>query len=237
MTFSGFWKAKIAIRIILFRVQVDDQLLLDVLGNVSPLGEVKESASACVGVPLEPREARSRVSCERVGDDLKRLALLTDTNGLAGLNSVRGDVDNLTVNDDMLVAYELTSCSTGRSDTETVNYVIETAFEDSEENLTSYTLSALSILVCDAELTLEKAVGVLCLLLLLQLSAVLRELSATVLTVLTGSVLALLEILVGTKDCLLPETCGQSLFWDQCTLPLLFFDFMILISNDEYGSR
>lgn len=236
MTFSGFWKAKIAIRIILFRVQVDDQLLLDVLRNVSPLGEVEESASASVGVPLEPRVARSAVSSEGVGDDLERLALLADANNLTGLNTIRRDVDNLSVDDDVLVANELASSCAGGGDAETVNYVIKTALKDGEEDLTGDTLGALSVGVSDTELTLEEAVGVLSLLLLLELKTVLGDLAAAVLTMLSGrDELTLLEILVGTKDGL-TETASDPGFRAD-VLCHLIFDFMILISNDEYGSH
>ena len=212
MTFSGFWKAKIAIRIILFRVQVDYQLLLDVLRNVSPLGEVEESASAIVGIPLEPRIARSGVGSERIGDDLERLALLADSNHLARLNTIRRDVDNLTVDDNMLMAYELASSGAGGSYTETIDDIVKTALKDREEDLASDAFGALGIGVSDAELALEEAIGILSLLLLLELETILAKLAPAVSAMLTReAVLTTFEILVRTVDCLTKLTGNPGL--------------------------
>lgn len=236
MTFSGFWKAKIAIRIILFRVQVDDQLLLDVLGDISPLGEVEESAGERVSVPLEPRVLGCVVDSEGIGDNLEGLALLADANHLTWLNAERRNVYDATVNYDVLMANELASSCASWSDAEAIDYVVEAGLEDSEENLTGDALRTLCVCVSDTELALEDAVGVFCLLLFLELLTVLRELAATALAMLAWRVIAMLEILVWTIDSLTKLT-GDLGSWACVPCHFLFFDLSILILNDEYGSR
>lgn len=235
MTFSGFWKAKIAIRIILFRVEVDDQLLLDVLGDVGSLGEVEEGAREGVGVPLEPRVPCGAVGSDGVGHNLEGLALFADTYDLTGLNTERRDVDDASVDDDMLVADELTSSCASGSYAEAVDDIVEAGLEDGEENLTGDAFGALSVGVSDTELTLEDAVGVLSFLLLFELLTVLGELAAAVLTVLSRRIITMLEILVWTEDGL-AELAGDLGSWACVPCHLLFFDLSILILNDEYGS-
>ncbi len=125
-------------------------------------------------------------SCESVGDNLERLRFLAHTHNITGLYSVGCNVHYLTVDGDMAVEHKLTGCCAGGSDAKTVNHVVEAAFQKLEENLTGDTLGAGCLVEEIAELLLENAVGVFCLLLLTELNSVLRRFAATVLTVLAG---------------------------------------------------
>ena len=235
MTFSGFWKAKIAIRIILFRVEVDDQLLLDVLWDVCSLREVEEGAGEFVGVPLEPRVACGAVGCEGIGYDLEGLAFLAYTYFLSGFDSEGGDVYDAAVDDDVLVADELSRSGACWCYAESVDDVVEARFEDCEEDFAGDAFGALSVGVGDAELAFEDSVGVFSLLFLFELLAVLGEFASAVLSVLSRGIVAVFEILVWTEDGFAEFACDLG-SWACVPCHCLFFDLSILILNDEYGS-
>lgn len=81
----------------------------------------------------------------------------------------------------MTVRDELTSSSTRLSDTETIDDVVEAAFQELKEDFTRDALRALSLFEEVAELTLEYAIGVLSLLLFLELDAIFARLTTAVL--------------------------------------------------------
>src|SRR3712207_5611052 len=90
------------------------------------------------------------------------------TNNLAGLHCIRRNVNNFTVNNNMLMTYHLTSCCTCGSDTQTENNVIKTALQVLKQYLTGNTLSLCSFLKHITELTLKHTIGELSFLLLCQ---------------------------------------------------------------------
>ena len=87
-------------------------------------------------------------------DNFERLRLLTNTNNHTWLNSERRNVNYLTINNDVLVTYQLTSSSTSWSDTQTENNVVKTALKVLEKNLTSNTISLSCFIKHITELTL-----------------------------------------------------------------------------------
>ena len=84
-------------KLLIFRVQFYNQLLLDVLGDVLTCGNVEELTSFQRLVPLNPRILAVVETCQSSLNHLKRLRLLANTNYIAGLNNARGDVYHLTV--------------------------------------------------------------------------------------------------------------------------------------------
>ena len=86
----------------------------------------------------------------------------------------------------MAVKDELTGCGAGRGDAQTVDDVVETAFEKLEQNLTGDAFCRGGFVEEVAELTLENSVGIFGFLLFAQLSAILRGFAATVGAMLSG---------------------------------------------------
>ena len=111
----------------------------------------------------------------------------------------------------MLVKHELTGCGTGGGDAQTVNDVVQTAFEKLEKDLTGDTLHRGCFLEEVAELTLQNTVGVFGLLLFTKLCAILGSLAATVLTVLAGGEVTAAQNLILAKDRFPEFTCDFGL--------------------------
>lgn len=89
------------------------------------------------------------------------------------------------------------------------HHIVQTAFKKLEKHLAGDTLGAGSLVEKIAEIFLEHTIGIFSLLLLTQLSAILRSLAATVLAVLARSVVFFSEHLVFTEDGL-AELTGDS---------------------------
>ena len=183
----------------LLGVQVDDKLLVDVLGDLCADGHVQELAGKGLCVELKPGVLG------RAGhgllDHLETLAPFADCDHIAGLNLCRRDVAVVAVEGDMVVAHELTCGCPGGGDAETIHYIVETALEEEDEVLTLLTGEAGSLHIGVVELTLEHTVHVLDFLLLLKLSAILFALLALrCLTMLSGREVSLLKIFVSAED-------------------------------------
>ena len=95
------------------------------------------------------------------------------------------------------MGHELAGSCAGRSDAETVNDVVQTALKEDDEVLTLLTAHTGSLVVGVVELTLEDAVHILDLLLLLELHGVVLGLLALCSeTMLSRREISLLEIFV-----------------------------------------
>ena len=162
---------KISLRLVL-RVQLNDQLLLDILGNICALGLVEKLTRLAVFVPLNPRILAVVETSECIGNHLERLGLLADGDNLAGFYTIGSDINNLSINGDVLVVDKLTSCCASGCDTEAVNNVVETTLEILEENLTSNATGSGSLVKHVTELFFEYAVGVFSQLFFAELDAV-----------------------------------------------------------------
>ena len=100
----------------------------------------------------------------------------------------------------MLVTNQLTSSCTCRSNTQTINDIVQTALKKLEKDLTSDTIALSSLVKQVAELTLQHAISVLGLLLLSQLRTILRLLTTTVIAMLSWREIASCQNLIRTKD-------------------------------------
>ena len=161
---------------------------------------MQELTALDVLVPFDPGVLAVIEACQGVLDDLERFGLLTNGNNLTLADRVGRDVNHLTVNGDVTVQHELTCSSTGGSDTQTVNDVVETSLEQLQEHLTGNTLHAGCLVEEVAELTLKDTVGVLCFLFFAKLCAVLGHFPATVGTMLARGIVLLGKVLVFTED-------------------------------------
>jgi hypothetical protein len=135
-------------------------------------------------VPFDPRILRVVETCKSFLHYLEALAALANTNYLSGLDAIRRDTYNLTVNNDVLVVDELTCSAAGRSDAQTINDVVEAALQVLEEDYTGDATGAGCLLEHVAELLLQYTIGVFSLLLLSKHDAILGGLAATVVAVL-----------------------------------------------------
>ena len=191
----------------LLGVQLDDQLFIDGLRNLFADGHRSQLADVLSAIPLEPGALRGSGS-KAVLDNLEALGTLADTYDVTRADLCGRHVANLTVEGDVAVRYQLTCSSTRRSDTEAINEVVDAGFKQEDEVLAGAALHPVCLCIEVAELTLEKAVGVLHLLLLSQLNAVLRSLLALLgETVLSRRIVLLFEILVGAVN-RFPEFAG-----------------------------
>ena len=136
-------------------------------------------------VPLNPRILRVVETSQSSLDYFERLSLLANGNNHTRLYLERRNVDNLTINSDVLVTNELTSSSAGRSNTQTVYYVVKATLKQLEQHLTGDTLSLSGLLKQVTELALKNTIGILGFLLLCQHDSVLRHLTTTVVAMLS----------------------------------------------------
>jgi hypothetical protein len=90
---------------------------------------MKILARLAVLIPLKPRIFSMVESSQSCLNNLKRLTALTNTNNLTGLNAVRSNSYNLSINNDVTMVNQLTSSSTRRSNAKTVYDIVETALE------------------------------------------------------------------------------------------------------------
>ena len=153
-----------------------------------------------VFVPLKPRIFAVVKTGESVGNYFERLGFFTYAYNVAGINCIGCDVDNLTVDHDVAVKHELTGSCTGRSDAETIDYIVETAFEKLEKDFTCDTLRTRSFVEEVVELLLKHAVGVFSFLLLTELDTILGSFPSLVESVLARGIILLGEDFVFTED-------------------------------------
>jgi len=187
---------------LLFRVQFDNELLLNVLRDIGTLGSVEILAAERILVPLKPRILAVVETSKCVVNDLEGLRTLAYADNLTRLYAIGSDIDNLAIDNHMLVEHELTCGGTGRSDTQTVNDIIETALKQLEQYLTGYALGALGLLEETTELRFKDTIGIFSLLLFLKLSAILRSFLTTIQAMLTRGIVLLSENLVWSVNSL-----------------------------------
>jgi len=169
---------------------------------------VQELAGFLSLVPFNPGVLAVVEACQGSCNHLKGLGLLAHTHDLAGLDAVGGDIHHLAIDDDVAVADELTGSSTGGSNAETEDDIVQAALQILEQDFTGNTIGAGCLLKHVAELLLEYAIGVFGLLLLSKHDAVLGGLATTVVAMLPGREVTLGQNLVGTENGL-AETAGN----------------------------
>ena len=185
---------------LLFRIQFYDQMLFNVLRNVSSFRNMEQLANLGVVVPLQPRILAVVETSQRIRNYLQRLGTLTHTHNLPRLNRVRGDIDNLAIYRDVLVAHQLTGSSTCRSNTQTVNDVIQTALQQLKQHFTGNTLSGSSLFKQVTELFLQNAIRIFGFLLFAQLHSVFRSLSLSGIAMLSRRIVLLRKNFIRSKN-------------------------------------
>ncbi len=126
---------------------------------------------------------------------------LAYADNFTGNDRIGRDIHNLTVYDDMPVAYQLTGCSTRGGDSQTIHYIVQTALQELQQEFTGIAFYGSGTLKKIAELLLQHSVCVFCFLLLTKLNSILGDFSSPGIAMLTGSIVFLREHLVGTEDC------------------------------------
>ncbi|MCY1406291.1 hypothetical protein D9M71_215530 [compost metagenome] len=127
---------------------------------------------------------------QSLGNTQLVLRLLANSNHVTSLDLVGRNVHGLAVDADGLVGYQLTRFGTSGTEAHAVYDVVQTAFQDLQQVLTSGALTAGCFLVVTTELTLQNAVDTTDFLLLTQLQTVVGQ-ATTALAVLTRDVFGL----------------------------------------------
>ena len=183
----------------LLGVQVDDELLVDVFGNVGTEGDIQELAAECLCIELQPGVLGC--TCDSSRDDLEVLAPFAYGDDVTGLYGCGRNVADGTVECDVTMADELACGCPRGSDAKTVYHVVETALKEEDEVLTLLAAHAGSLVVCVVELTLEHTIHIFDFLLLFQLDTILLALLALCSeSVLSRRIVSLFKIFVCTED-------------------------------------
>src|SRR5262252_4695642 len=160
----------------LLRIQLDDQVLVDVRQHVVPARRRLEHAAELLVVHLDPlRQAHLLRDVERARDAQLLARLLAHLDDVAGLHLVGSDAHRLLVHGDRLVAHELARLGARRGKSHAVHDVVQATLEQSQQVLARGAGLARGFLVVVAELPLEHPVHAAQLLLLAQLQPVVGE--------------------------------------------------------------
>src|SRR6185503_12412893 len=160
----------------LLRVELDDQILVDVRENLVALGQVLERSLHVLVVDLDPLgEPDLGGNRQRRLDAQLLLGAVTNGDLVAGLELIRRDVHDLLVHLDTAMADELARFRARGREAHAVHDVVEPSLEHAEQNLARGAFDLRSLLVIVAELPLEHAVHAAQLLLLAQLHAVVGQ--------------------------------------------------------------
>src|SRR3569833_105213 len=163
-------------RILLLRVELDDEILVDVGQDIVPRRWGLEDATEFLVVQLDPVGQADLLGHAHRALNTQLLArLLAHLDDVAGLALIGGDRHRLLIDQDGLVADQLARFGTRSCEAHPVHNVVQTALEQLQQVLTGGTRATGSLGVVVGELTLEHAVHATQLLLLAQLSAVVRQ--------------------------------------------------------------
>src|SRR5882672_7289663 len=160
----------------LLRVELDDQVLVDVRQDFVPSRHRLEHATEFRAVHIHPLgQTHLRRDLHRALDAQLLLGLLAHRDHVAGLALVRRDGHDAVVHGDRLVRHQLARFRARRGESHAIHNVVETALEQLQQVLTRGAGAARRFDVVVRELALEHAVHAAQLLLLAQLQAVVRQ--------------------------------------------------------------
>src|SRR5215471_7629289 len=160
----------------LLRIQLDDQVLVDVRQHVVPARRRLEHAAELLVVHLDPlRQAHLLRDVQRALDAQLLARLLPHLNDIARLHLVGRDGHRLLVYGDRLVTHQLARLGARRRESHAVHHVVQAALEQPQQVLASRAGLARRFLVVITELPLQHTVHAAQLLLLAQLQPVVRE--------------------------------------------------------------
>src|SRR3712207_37956 len=137
---------------------------------------------------------------QRISNYFQRFRSFTNTDQLSGFYRIRRDIYHFTIHSDMFVAYHLTGSSTSRSNSQTENYIVKTAFEQLNKNFTGNTFSCFSFLKQIAELFFQNSISILSLLFLTKLNSIFRSLSFSRISMLSGRIILFGQNFVSSKN-------------------------------------
>src|SRR5580692_3882639 len=160
----------------LLRVQLDDEVLVDVGQDLVPRRHGPEHALECLVVHFHPfRQADLLGHGEGVGDAQLLARLLAHGQHVTGAHLVGRYGDDLIIYKNGLVADQLAGFGAGHGESHAVHHVVQAALQQLQQVLTRGAAAARSLFVIVAELALQDAVHAAQLLLLAQLRAVVRQ--------------------------------------------------------------
>src|SRR5437764_8434355 len=160
----------------LLRIQLDDQVLIDVGQDVVPARRRLEQATELLVVHLDPvGQADLLRDVQRALDAQLLARSLAHLDDIPGLHLKRGDGDRLVVHGDRLVADQLARLGARGGEAHAIHHVVQPALEEPQQVLAGGAAPAGGFLVVVAELPLEYAVHAAQFLLLAQLQAVVGQ--------------------------------------------------------------
>src|SRR5882724_4796666 len=152
------------------RIQLNDQRFLDVGAEFVAVRRLLEQAFELGRIHRHPgRHALRFGELHRIDDAQLLLRLFAHTHHVTGLDQVRGDVDDLAVDGDGLVRYQLATFGARGAEAHAVDDAVQTRFEQQQQVGAGVALAALGFRKVAAELALQDAVHALDLLLFAQL--------------------------------------------------------------------
>src|SRR5471030_2399723 len=162
-------------KLLLTRIQLDDQRFVDVVGDFVTFWQGLESAFHFLGINRHPARHTNLLSQrQRFQDTHLLLRLFAHGDDVADLDSVGGDVDDLAVDGERFVRHQLTRFSAGRAEAHAVSDVVQTRFQQLQQRFAGVAFTTVGFSEVAAELAFQDAVHAFDFLLFAQLVAVVR---------------------------------------------------------------
>src|SRR6185295_939611 len=140
----------------LLRIQLDDEVLVDVGQNLFAVGQLLERAGELLLIDLDPRrEADLGLDLQGRLNAQLLLRLLADRNHIACLALVRSDRDLFTVHGDRGMAHQLTRFVARGCEAYVIDHIVETTVQELQERCDRSTRTARSLYVVIAELSFK----------------------------------------------------------------------------------
>src|SRR6476620_11606355 len=116
------------------RVELDDELLVNVLGHLFARGQTHDGGLDRLGIHREPaRDIANAVFLEAARGELTGSRRVLNLDLVARLHVVAGDVDLVAIHADVTVVHELTRRSAALREAEEIDGAIEAALEELQE--------------------------------------------------------------------------------------------------------
>src|SRR5471032_1999525 len=162
-------------RLLLTRIQLDDQRFVDVVSDFVTFWQGLESTFHFLGINRHPaRHANLFSQRQRFNDTYLLFRFFTNSNDVADFNCVRSDVDHLAVHGERFVRYQLTRFSAGRAEAHAVGDVVQAGFQQLQQGFAGVAFATVGFSEVATELTFQHAVHTFHFLLFAQLVAVVR---------------------------------------------------------------
>ena len=165
---------------LLLGVQLDDQVHSDVEVDVRLGGHSNDLTGEGILITVQPLgSSNESVSILQGLEESVGNALLTYSDHITGLHQVAGNVDAVAIDGKVAMVHQLASLAAGVGEAQTIHNIVQTALDQGQQVVTGVALVAGGLVVVVPELLLLDTVNKLDLLLLGQLSSILRLLSSS----------------------------------------------------------